>query len=378
MQTSEDEDVGRCDRLDREFEGKRLKMRWKRFLETTVLILAGLAPTATVAEAWKVDVWTPPFTHDRPSQTVTYQPLDRAAKPWKLCISYPHLKDAYWLSVNYGMVAEAHRLGVAFRLLEAGGYPKLKHQRVQIKDCLAQGADALIVGTVSYGGLSDLMEEVARDMPVIASVNDISNEGIAAKVGVSWVEMGRVTGAYLAKRHPKGTPGARVALFPGPTKPEWVGFVLDGFRDGIAGSAIEVVVTKRGDTGKEIQRTLVEEALEEVPDIDYIVGTSVTAEAAVSQLAMVSPKTTTQIVSFYMTHGVYRGIKRGKILAAPTDRPALQGRMSIEQAVRVLDGRVLYSHLGPAITMVDGGNIENLDIHQSLAPASFIPVFEAP
>ena len=52
----------------------------------------------------------------------------------------------------------------------------------------------------------------------------------------------------------------------------------------VADSAIQVAVTKYGDTGKEIQVILVEEAIEERPDIDYIVGSAVTAEAAVSIL----------------------------------------------------------------------------------------------
>ena len=50
------------------------------------------------------------------------------------------------MSVNYGMVEETRRLGVAFKLVEAGGYPNLERQRAQIRQCVASGADVLVVG----------------------------------------------------------------------------------------------------------------------------------------------------------------------------------------------------------------------------------------
>ena len=52
-----------------------------------------------------------------------YEPLRKATKKWRICASYPHLKDSYWLSVNYGMVLEAERLGVALEVVEAAGIP---------------------------------------------------------------------------------------------------------------------------------------------------------------------------------------------------------------------------------------------------------------
>ena len=151
----------------------------------------------------------------------SYEPLATASRPWRVCASYPHLKDAYWLSVNYGMVQEAERLGVRLSVVEAGGYPNVERQRQQILDCVAAGAEVLILGSVSYAGLSDTVEEIARTVPVVAAVNDIDPRGIAAKAGVSWTEMGRAIGAYfiraafendLIEPIAKGHPGAACSL----------------------------------------------------------------------------------------------------------------------------------------------------------------------
>jgi protein TorT len=338
-------------------------------------LAVGLLGMADAALAWTLDAWDPPFSYDSPKTVREYAPVERANRPWRLCASYPHLKDSYWLSVNYGMVEEAERLGVALRVVEAGGYPNLERQRRQIEDCVAEGADALIVGTVSYDGLSDLVERLAARMPVVAAVNDIDNRGIAAKSGVSWVDMGYAIGAYFAAMHPKGSAPVRVAWFPGPRGAGWVGFVERGFQAAMAESSAEIVVTKWGDTGTEIQLLLIEEALEGHPDIDYIIGSAVTAEAAVSVLRARGLTGRIGVLADYFTHAVYRGIKRGKIIAAPTDSAVIQGRLAVDQAVRSLQGDLTVPHAGPRITIVDAATIDRFDLESSLAPAWFSPTF---
>ena len=330
------------------------------------------------ADAWKLETWATPFDYDSPGRFIDYQPTTPASRPWHLCISYPHLKDAYWLNVNYGMVQEAERLGIAFTLVEAGGYPNLERQRQQIDQCTGEGTDALIVGTVSFRGLEENVVKIAERMPVLATVNDIDDVGITAKSGVSWTTMGEVAAEYLAKKHPAGSEPVTVAWFPGPQGAGWVDFIETGFRRGLSDSAVEVVVTKWGDTGKEIQRTLVQEVLESHGDVDYIVGNALMAEAAVSTLRNRNLEDRIQVVSTYFTPAVYRGIRRGRILAAPTDAPVMQGRISIDQAVRVLEGRELIKHAGPQIMMIDQDNWKSFDISESLAPPSFLPTFVWP
>jgi protein TorT len=348
---------------------------------TIFLFVLLVAITTTVrAEVWRLETWSTPFDYASESRIIDYQPTTAASRVWHLCIAYPHLKDAYWLNVNYGMVQEAQRLGVAFTLLEAGGYPHLERQRQQIEQCTAdgEGADALIVGPVSFQGLNQSVVRIAKSMPVLATVNDIEDIGITAKSGVSWITMGQVAGEYLAERHPAGTEPVTVAWFPGPKGAGWVDFIETGFMRGLNHSAVEVVVTKWGDTGKEIQRTLVQEVLESHPEVDYIVGNALMAEAAISTLRNRNLQNQIQVVSTYFTPAVYRGIRRGRILAAPTDAPVMQGRISIDQAVRILEGRDVIKHTGPQIQMIDQQNWQEIDISDSLAPPSFLPTFVWP
>jgi protein TorT len=158
----------------------------------------------------------------------------------------------------------------------------------------------------------------------------------------------------------------------------WVDFIDTGFKQGLKDSAVEVVVTKWGDTGKEIQRTLVQEVLESHPRVDYIVGNALMAEAAVSTLRNRNLQDRIKIVSTYFTPAVYRGIRRGRILAAPNDAQVMQGRISIDQAVSILEGRDYIKHAGPQIQMIDQDNWQTISISDSLAPPSFLPAFVWP
>ena len=153
-------------------------------------------------------------------------------------------------------------------------------------------------------------------------------------------------------------------------------FVEEGFRPEIAKSSADIVAVKWGDTGFEAQLLLLEEVVEEHPDLDFIIGSAVTADAAVSLLRAKGLTGKVAVLSDYFTHDTFRAIMRGKVLAAPNDSPVLQGKLSIDQAVRALEGSLTVIHAGPAIEIVDQTNLSQLNIADSLAPAWFKPTFE--
>ncbi|WP_332872084.1 TMAO reductase system periplasmic protein TorT [Pseudogemmobacter bohemicus] len=341
-----------------------------------MIALCGPLRAEPATAPWRLQVHERPMDDSSPTHPMDYQPLERAAQPWRLCILYPHLKDSYWLSVNHGMVEEARRLGVGFTLYEAGGYPNLARQIEQAEACAAAGADALIIGTVSYDGLTPVLTKIARSMPVIAAVNDIAPEGISAKASVPWREMGAAAGRALAERHPKGSAPVSVAWFPGPDGAGWVRFVDEGFRKALEESSARITEVRHGDTGREDQVRLIEDVLETTPWPDYLVGSGPMAEAAVSVLRA-RGRDDIGIISDYMTHAVHRGILRGRILAAPSDFPVLQGRLAVEMAVRAIEDKLVVRHAGPAIVTVTPETIRSYDADATLAPADFAPVFSA-
>jgi len=338
-----------------------------------------VAPAPAQDKPWwpfPVEDRDPPFNMEGKKLKKDYIPIDHAAKKWNMCVSFPHMKDAYWIAVDYGVVSESRRLGVKMQLVEAGGYTNLAKQVSQIEDCVAQGANAVIIGAISETGLNKLIDEITgKGIPVIDVINGINSPKLAAKSLVSFAEMGYQAGEYLVKKHPKGSKPVKVAWFPGPPGAGWVVAGNKGFTDSVARGAIEVVSTKYGDTGKEIQLKLVEDVLQAYPNIDYIVGTSPTTEAAAQALRDAGKSDKIKVLAYYFTPGVYQDIKRGAVLAAPTDSAVIQGRIAIDQAVRILENKPYTKHTGPAIYVIDKSNINSFHYESSLAPPDFKPTF---
>ena len=280
----------------------------KRAVKTAVLS-AGLLISAVPASAadwfpYKVEVWDPPFDMASPRTTVDYTPVAKAAKPWEICVSFPHMKDAYWLGVDYGVAEEAKRQGVKMQLVEAGGYTELQKQISQIEDCVSAGADAVVIGAISFDGMNNLVSEIRKkNIPVIDVINGISSPELSAKSLVSFGEMGAKAGEFLATAHPAGSAAVKAAWFPGPPGAGWVEAGNTGFTEAIKGSAVEVVDTKYGDTGKEVQSKLIEDTLEAHPDLNYIVGTAVTAEAAIPILRSRGLTDQIKVVAYYLHAG---------------------------------------------------------------------------
>ena len=348
---------------------------------SVALVVSGLAWSAAAAPAawypYPAESTEPAFSAEGKKTDFSYVPLEKASKKWDICVSFPHMKDAYWLGVDYGVTEEAKRLGVKVEIVEAGGYTNLAKQISQVEDCAARGANAVVIGAISGDGLNNVVKALAaKKVPVVDLVNGMNSPDIAAKSLVSFYTMGQATGTYLAKKHPAGSAPAKVAWFPGPAGAAWVEAANKGFLDAVKGSALVVLDPKYGDTGKEVQAKLVEDALQANPDLAYVAGTAVTAEAAVGILRSRGLDNKVKLLSFYMTEGVYEGIAHGRIMASPADSMVIQGRIAIDQAVRLLEGKEVTKHVGPKIFVVDSSNYKSVKFDNILSAPGFKPVFD--
>ncbi|EOZ8939464.1 TMAO reductase system periplasmic protein TorT [Escherichia coli] len=276
--------------------------------------------------------------HDAQHFTVQASMPLKAKRAWKLCALYPSLKDSYWLSLNYGMQEAARRYGVDLKVLEAGGYSQLATQQAQIDQCKQWGAEAILLGS-STTSFPDLQKQVAS-LPVIELVNAIDAPQVKSRVGVPWFQMGYQPGRYLVQ-WAHGKP-LNVLLMPGPDNAGGSKEMVEGFRAAIAGSPVRIVDIALGDNDIEIQRNL---------------------------------KTPLTVVSFYLSHQVYRGLKRGRVIMAASDQMVWQGELAVEQAIRQLQGQSVSDNVSPPILVLTPKNADREHIRRSLSPGGFRPVY---
>lgn len=289
-------------------------------------------------------------------------PADLATESWRVCAVLPHVKDPYWVATNYGLVTEAERLGIELDVYEAGGYTELANQLNQIDDCVAGGAEAVIIGAISFDGLDAKVQQLRDEgIVVIDGLNGIS-EAVDARAVLAWREMGGAVGEYLTEFG--GV--EQVAWFPGPAGAGWAEDATDGIEETLSGSDSTLLEPQYGDTDKNVQLRLVEDAVQANPDITVIAGTAVTAEAAAT--ADIGDRI---ILADYMIPSTYDLIESGDVTCGVSDQPVIQARMTVDMAVRLLEGIPLDDDMQrafPAPVRVCGpsaGEAENL--------ADFIP-----
>lgn len=339
--------------------------------------LTSLALALGCAAAQAQQKWGPVKVIDQSSGKdviVDYTPLDKASKPWKLCVLFPHMKDSLWVAVAYGIVEEAKRQGVRMTLLQAGGYDSLPKQLSQYDDCVAGKADAIIVGAISEAGMIGKLKEGAQKGIVqVAVVNPVPNAPIEAKVSVDYVTMGGYAAKHLVAAQ-AGKP-ANVVAFPGPQGSGWAEAFLKGFKDSLAGTPVKLLDTKFGDTGVAIQQRLVEDALQAYSGIDWIWGTPPTAEAAIGVLAEAGLSKKVRIIAENENQAMLDGVRKGTVDSFVTLWPVLEARMAVDQAIRALEKKpTLKSSMVIPVT-VTSKNLESLDLSLIFAPTTWRPVY---
>jgi protein TorT len=334
--------------------------------------LAG-AVLSLASSAYAADQWWPAKVYDMDSGKAVetdYVPLPKASKLWNICVLFPHMKDTFWVAVDYGIVEESKREGVNMTLYEAGGYENLPKQLAQFDDCMAGNFDAIVVGPISEAGLTRKMREAAKaGKPVISTVNPLPKAPAAARMYVDFTLMGEQTGKFLVD-YMKGKP-ARVVNFPGPAGSGWAEQFNNGFKKAIeSASNIKLLGEKFGDSGVAVQLGLIQNALQAYPEMNVIWGCAPAAEAAIGAVRQAG-RSNMLIISSYENQAMLDALNKGEILAFATQYPVLEGRVAIDTAVRILEHKPYIKFSMPIPDIIDKSNLDKINMSLVLAPASF-------
>ncbi len=310
-------------------------------------------------------------------------PTSDIKKKWKICAAIVHLKDPYWLALNYGLAQEAARTGTKFNLLAAGGYTELSKQIDQLDDCVAQGADGIILGATSAEGVVAKADEiVAKGIPIVGIGVPVLSDKVPVAFA-SFRQLGRKVGEFLLDQAGTIDPAkpVRVAFFPGPEGAGWPDDSLKGFKETVEGKGVDLVAIKYGDTGKEVQLKLIEDVLQANPDIDFVVGNAVAATVAPQAIDEVGRDI--KVISTYITFDTYKGVKDGKILGTVSDSTSLTGRLGYDMLLRILEGENWQEtwaskDVGPEPFIVSPDTLAEFEQNRdfSIPPDGFEPVFK--
>jgi protein TorT len=298
---------------------------------------------------------------------------EHVSKPWKLCASLPNGSDPYWVGITYGLVTQAERRGATIQVLDAGGYDKLPNQISQLENCKNSGADAVLVGAISSEGIAGPVREIhAAGTPVIAVLNPVTGLPVAAQTAPALEEQGRQIGEWVRNDAKSAGGKVQAAYFPGPAGADWTALQLKGFQDALKGSNVDIVAVKHGETNPSTQLSLVENTLKAFPDVKYIAGNAVAADAAVGAVAQAGKAGGVKIGAVYVTDAVSDKVRSGKIAAVANDRGVLIAALSVDLAIDALEGKKIGAeNIAPAPFLMTRENAPSREEDPSLAPVGY-------
>jgi len=312
-----------------------------------------------------------------------FYPAKPATKPWRIAVLIPHLKDPFWLGVNYGIIEQAKRLGIEVKIFVADGYNDLIGQLMHMEQAIEEKFDAIIISPISMTENDKSIKKAKNaGIPVFMAVNDMRSDDLTLKVNALVYDMGRKSMEWVIKDAQKSKlKKINIALLPGPKGAGWVIAEVDGTMSAIKKSPIKVNVCdiKYGESGPVEQAHLTEELIKKHGDkINYLIVCNVGAFAAVLPVKEAGLLGKIKIVGNDLVSESVKAIAKGEIAAASDTRGVDIVRVAVNSVVNYLEGRIKKSEMPHDIILevlvVDQTNFAKYPFSGSLPPENFTPI----
>ncbi|HEY8094615.1 MAG TPA: TMAO reductase system periplasmic protein TorT [Methylobacter sp.] len=304
-----------------------------------------------------------------------------AGKPWRIAFLFPHMKDPYWVGCSYGVISEAKRLGVAVDIFPADGYSDLIGQLRKMDEAIAMKYDAIVISPLSQtANNSSIAKARALGIPVFELANDSTSDDLTIKVTTSLKGMGiEATQWVIRDAQQRGLKSINIALLPGPSDAGWVKGEVEGTLEAAHKAAIKVNIVdiKYGDSDRIEQSQLAAQLLDEHgKELDYVLGCTGCAPAAILPIKEAGLNGKIRIVSYDLTHEIADFIRKDEIFASADTKAVSQARVTLNAAVNFLEGRTkkLPHTILIKLGLVDQNSYAAYPFDTSIAPDGYMPV----
>lgn len=332
-----------------------------------VIGTAAMTTGTAQAEAWQFPVLNAGELRTSPTapigETVTeYTSLadGEVSKKWNICMLVPHLTNNILRAYLYGSVEEAKRLGVQLTTFDAGGYGNLDKQLSQFDNCVALGADAIMLMAISPTAFSQKIKEARASGIKVLDLNIGVDAEVDARVIVTYLEVGKIVGKALAENHPAGSGKVSVVVMPGPAGVAWSEDTATGFAEAVKGSDVVIERVVYGAPSRLDQTPLVEDVLVTYQDLDYIVGMGTSLEAALNSLREQGRVGDIGLYGSFMTPDLTAPIEKKQVAGVVVENSIVINRLATDMIVRILEGNTSIVDAIPTVTMVNDTNIASV------------------
>ena len=229
--------------------------------------------------------------------------------------------------------AELNDVTVEFRVPPDG---TAAEQKRLLDDLLAKGIQGIAVSPVDPENQTQTLNEIAKRVLVVTQDSDAPASDRAFYVGTDNVEAGRVAGGLIKEALPQG---GKIMLFVGKLDARNAQERLQGIREALRGSNIEILDVRTDDTDRVRAKSNVSDTLVRHPDVVGLVGLwSYNGPAILNAVQDVNKAGQVKIIAFDEESETLMGVKQGAIYATVVQQPFEFGYQAIKLMQQYLKG----------------------------------------
>ena len=228
--------------------------------------------------------------------------------------------------------AELADVTVEFRL----GDGTAAAQKRIVDDLLAKGVDGIAISPVDPANQTAMLNEAANQAVVFTHDSDAPDSKRECYVGTDNVAAGRQAGELIKEALPQG---GKIALFVGKLDARNAQERLQGIKEAIAGSRVEILDVRTDDTDQVRAKANVSEMLVSHPDTAALVGLwSYNGPAILNAVRDAGKIGLIKIIAFDEDDETLTGVKSGAIVATVVQQPYEFGYQSITLLAKAVKG----------------------------------------
>jgi ribose transport system substrate-binding protein len=241
----------------------------------------------------------------------------------------------FWTIARKGVEkadSELTDVSVEFRL----GDGTAAEQKRIVDDLLAKGVEGIAISPVDPANQASMLDDVARRAVVFTHDSDAPNTKRECYVGTDNVAAGRQAGDLIKEALPQG---GKIALFVGKLDARNAQERLQGIKEAIAGTKIEILDVRTDDTDQVRAKANVSEMLVAHNDVAGLVGLwSYNGPAILNAVRDAGKIGRIKIIAFDEDDETLTGVKAGAITGTVVQQPYEFGYQAITLLAKTVKG----------------------------------------
>ena len=289
--------------------------------------------------------------------TVTVSADSHADEEYKISVILKATNSDYWKSVQAGAEQAGKDFGVEVLVNGPSNETQVMQQINLLQDSMTRDIDGLVVSPLRPSAAKSALEKaIAQDIPVITIDTDAEFEGKTAFAGTGNFQAAQKAGKYMAE---KMNGEGKVAIIRGAAGDYIHDQRVEGFKDAISDTNIEVVSTQPADSQRGKAASVMQNILQTHPDIEGVYGSN--DEMALGALRSLKSSNVDEgvtVIGFDGSPDAIKSIRNGGLTATIKQDSYNIGYTGVELMVKTLNGEEVEETVPVPTKVIDKDNVD--------------------